>query len=289
MSIDNIIPSIKELPIFGATIWLLICAAVFSLLQELFPFDKAQPRIRKDLWVDLIYWLGGPLLYTSVGTGLTMAGFYLIFAGDMNAAVQYAQNGANWLKDMPLWGQAICVMLIQDFSLYWTHRLFHGGKLWKFHAIHHGAQNMDWIHSSRFHPVNIICHTLFANALVLWMGFSPAAIILLAPLNTLYSAMVHSNVNWDFGPYLRYVFASPVFHRWHHTGPDEGGNMNFAATFPILDVMFGTYYMPEGKKPGPTGLYEDYVPKDILGQLAFPFMGKTKEEVAADNKIVAAE
>jgi sterol desaturase/sphingolipid hydroxylase (fatty acid hydroxylase superfamily) len=274
MSIDNIIPSIQALPIYSAGLWLIICLGVFSILQEIFPFDKSQPRIRKDSWVDVTYWIASPLLYSGVTAGLIFLGFYLIFSGNMDAIEAYAKNGASWARNIPIWLQAVLILVVQDISLYWTHRLFHQGKLWNYHAIHHGAQNLDWLHSVRFHPLNVVFHSVFANALVLWMGFSPLAVVALLPFNTLYSAMVHANLNWTFGPYFRYVFASPVFHRWHHTSPDEGGNMNFAATFPILDVIFGTYYMPEGKLPGPTGLYEDYVPKGIFGQLLFPFMPK---------------
>ena len=37
-----------------------------------------------------------------------------------------------------------------------------------------------------------------------------------APFLTFYAIFVHASVNWDFGP-LRYVVATPVFHRWHHS------------------------------------------------------------------------
>ena len=30
---------------------------------------------------------------------------------------------------------------------------------------------------------------------------------------------------------------------------NDGGNMNFAPTFPIFDVMFGTFYMPKDRLP----------------------------------------
>ncbi len=283
MSITSMFEFVKDTPSIQAGIWLLTCFAIFSILQEFFAHDKSQPKIRKDFYIDVIYWLATPLFVGAVSTAMIIAGFYIIFAGDTEAAIQYSKQGADWVMAMPFWAQLVAIMLIQDFSLYWTHRIFHGGNLWKYHSIHHGAQNLDWAHCVRFHPLNIICHTVFANALTLWMGFTPYSLAVLAPFNMLYSAMVHANLNWTFGP-LKYVFASPIFHRWHHTSPEEGGNKNFAATFPILDVIFGTFYMPEGKLPGKTGLYEDYVPKTILGQLAFPFTKAARGdiEVAAE-------
>ena len=75
---------------------------------------------------------------------------------------------------------------------------------------------------------------------MLWLG----------PFNIFHSAFVHANLNWDLGPF-RYVIATPVFHRWHHTAPNEGGNTNFAGTFPLWDILFGTFRMPENRLPGP--------------------------------------
>src|SRR5262249_28957972 len=109
---------------------------------------------------------------------------------------------------------------------------------------------------------------------VLLLGFAPVALVLLVPFNLVYSAMVHANLNWTFGP-LRYVFASPVFHRWHHTMQDEGGNKNFATTFPLLDVVFGTFYMPPGKLPEQFGTDEPDFPTDFWGQFLHPFRSST--------------
>src|SRR5262249_8355033 len=74
---------------------------------------------------------------------------------------------------------------------------------------------------------------------------------------------------WTFGP-LRYVLASPVFHRWHHTTQEEGLNRNFAPTFPFLDLAFGTFYMPPGKLPERFGNGEPDYPEGFFGQLLRP-------------------
>jgi sterol desaturase/sphingolipid hydroxylase (fatty acid hydroxylase superfamily) len=82
---------------------------------------------------------------------------------------------------------------------------------------------------------------------------------------------VHANLDWDYGP-LRYLLASPVFHRWHHTHADQGGNANFAPTFPLLDLLFGTYYEPRGVRPTVFGTPRDRISDaNILAQVAYPF------------------
>src|SRR5215472_1908789 len=125
----------------------------------------------------------------------------------------------------------------------------------------------------RNHPLNTLLTFSLADVGVLLLGFSPQALLVLAPFNIVYSTMVHANLNWTFGP-LRYVFASPVFHRWHHTMEAEGLNKNFAPTFPLLDVIFGTFYMPVGKLPENFGNGEDEFPEGFVGQLLYPFLGK---------------
>ena len=142
--------------------------------------------------------------------------------------------------------------------------------MWKYHAIHHAPVIVDWLSSVRFHPVNFICYATFTGVCMALLGFSPQAFAVLVPFNILYSTMVHANLNWTFGP-LRYVFASPVFHRWHHSGVKEGGNKNFAPTFPFLDVMFGTFYMPQGRQPKRFGIEANPVPDNFVGQMVYPF------------------
>src|SRR5262249_15774055 len=95
---------------------------------------------------------------------------------------------------------------------------------------------------------------------MLWVG----------PFTTATSAFVHANLDWTLGPF-KYVIAGPVFHRWHHTTAERGGEKNFAATFPVLDLMFGTFYMPAGALPDRYGIAEREFPEGFTAQLAHPF------------------
>ena len=270
--LDTIIPASVSGPVLGALMWLVICGCLFGLLQHLTPLDPLQAHIRPDSRIDVIYWLGAPLIYGSIGGSLTILGFMVIFGGNIEAAVAWSTTSAGFIKDWPLWAQAMGVLIVTDISMYWTHRLFHTGRLWRYHAIHHSPTSLDWLHAVRFHPVNMIFHGLLTNSIALWMGFPPLAIAALGPFNVLYSSMVHANLNWTFGP-LRHVFSSPVFHRWHHTSAEEGGSKNFAATFSCLDHLFGTFYMPRGALPLVTGLTEADMPSSLVGQLFYPFGG----------------
>jgi len=173
-------------------------------------------------------------------------------------------------RQLPLWCQCLAILLIQDVLLYAIHRLFHTRAGWRFHAVHHSPEVLDWTSTQRFHPVNAIAEFALADAVVLLLGFSPMALAILGPINLVYSGMVHANLNWTFGPF-RYVLASPVFHRWHHTSEAEGLDRNFASTFPFLDLLGGTFHMPAGKRPEVYGTGD--VPRGFVGQMAYPFRG----------------
>ncbi len=118
------------------------------------------------------------------------------------------------------------------------------------------------------HPVNYIAYSTSVAVLIQLMGFSPLVFIVLAPINFVHAALVHANLNWTFGPF-RYVLASPVFHRWHHVSDPAVRDKNFAPTFPILDVLFGTFYMPAGQLPKDYGV--EGVPGNFIGQMLYPF------------------
>jgi sterol desaturase/sphingolipid hydroxylase (fatty acid hydroxylase superfamily) len=45
---------------------------------------------------------------------------------------------------------------------------------------------------------------------------------------------------------------------------------NFASTFAIWDVMFGSYHMPAGELPGDYGIDDKEMPQTLAGQLLYP-------------------
>ncbi|HEY2708101.1 MAG TPA: sterol desaturase family protein [Caulobacteraceae bacterium] len=100
------------------------------------------------------------------------------------------------------------------------------------------------------------------------VGFSETTLLIAAPIFFFSGALTHANLNWTFGP-LRYLVASPVFHRWHHSADPACQNTNFAPMFPVWDLMFGTFHMPKGELPQTFGAVG--VPEGLLGQLVHPF------------------
>ena len=131
--------------------------------------------------------------------------------------------------------------------------------LWKYHAVHHSSEELDWISAARFHPINIFLGSVATDVVLLLAGISPNVLVFLGPFTIAHSAFVHANLNWTLGPF-KYVMAGPVFHRWHHTMAERGGEKNFASTFPVLDLMFGTFYMPKNELPDAYGIADPSFP-----------------------------
>jgi len=244
--------------------WVTGLAFAFGILARLTPCNRGT-YWWKDLRgaaTDFMYWFIVPVFLRLARTLMVWAGVWLLFGGRDPQPLP--------VRNLPLGLQIAMILLIQDVLFYGIHRVFHTSRVWKFHAIHHSPTVLDWMSAARFHPINNLLEFVLADVVVLLMGFSPEALLTLAPFNLIYSAMTHANLNWTFGP-LRYVFASPVFHRWHHTTQEEGLDKNFASTFPFLDLLFGTFYMPPGKLPERFGNGEADFPEDFWGQFMHPF------------------
>jgi sterol desaturase/sphingolipid hydroxylase (fatty acid hydroxylase superfamily) len=243
--------------------WLVVIAVAMGALERLRPANPAQRFLRSDFVTDLIYWLTPYFIYGPLGPKpLAAAAARVAVMLTGSSAVGFAAIGRQ-----PFYLQAVEAFLLADFLSYWAHRWLHGRSLWAFHAIHHGVAEMDWLSSIRNHPINVIIQRLALTAPLLLLGFPVSVILAMAPACALYNIFTHANLDLDFGP-LRRLFVSPNMHRWHHTPLAMGCNSNFGEALAIWDVLFGTFYMPEGQ-PKRLGL-EEAPPADFVGQSLWP-------------------
>jgi sterol desaturase/sphingolipid hydroxylase (fatty acid hydroxylase superfamily) len=268
----SVIPMIFVADLIASLPSVAIVAGVFTVLGLLPSCNATGPWWRKpDLATDIGYLVLMPGLMHYVRIAFLMGGMLLLYGvTNVEVAVTMLQQGCGPLSSLPFAAQVVVYLLLSDLWLYATHRWLHDLRLWRFHAVHHSSEQLDWIGAFRFHPVDFILHVVMGDCLLLLLGISPGVMVWLVPFSIGMSTLAHANLNWTFGPF-RTVLASPVYHRWHHTGVDRGGERNFASTFPILDLIFGTYYMPKGELPSDYGVTERDVPYDFGGQLMHPF------------------
>ena len=248
--------AIKEL------LTLLGYALGFSLLESLLPLHRAQRRWRADLWVDLGHGLVNFFL-VFVLLVLTMAPVVSLAEALTPAWLTRAVSGQPW------WLQFIEVMLAADIGIYTGHRLMHVVPfLWRFHAIHHSAKELDWATSYRSHAVDSLVIHWWMLVFLVVIPFDAAVVQAHAIYFGIQSAFLHANLRLDLGP-LRVLYASPWFHRWHHSDLIEARDKNFVSHFPWVDALFGTLYFP--KDPPKTLGVEDPMPPALADQLLYPF------------------
>ena len=188
------------------------------------------------------------------------------------------------VASQPVWLQFIEIMFLTDVVQYWFHRAFHEVPwLWKFHAVHHSAKQMDWIAGSRMHFIEVILLRAFTTLPMYLMGYSESALYAYIFFVYLISVFVHSNLRIKFG-FVTHLIATPRFHHWHHGIDREAINVNYAVHFPILDRLFGTYHLPKDEWPTGYGIAGHPVPRGWWSQLWYPFTSREKKsEIELDE------
>ncbi len=181
-----------------------------------------------------------------------------------------------FINQQNIWVQLFLAILLVDFVGYWRHRWMHTRYLWPFHSIHHSPKQLDWLSNERFHPVNTHISNLLSLLAMVAFFEDPFVFALSMPLRHYYGMFLHANVKLSFGP-LNTVFASPLFHHWHHSD-SEIFNKNYATFFSGFDWLFGTYYMPKDKsEPASLGLPQgDILRPNLWTQFIYPFIELTR-------------
>ncbi len=242
---------------------LLLYSAVFVPLERLFALRSEQPVFRRHWIVDLTYFFMNSLL-VEVLTIFTLQPALVLFdwarIGSVGAAI----------ASVPTAGQVVLILVVADGTQYWVHRAFHAVPfLWRFHAIHHSAEEMDWLAGSRLHLLDVILTRGITYVPIFVLGFSDGALMVYVFLVAAQATFIHANVRWRFRR-VRHIFATPAFHHWHHSADREAVDKNFAVHTPVWDLLFGTYYLPDAW-PSRYGLTGDRkVPSGWLRQLVHP-------------------
>ncbi len=246
-------------------------------------FHRGHTRSRTGLRTDLLFWVFTP----AVGKAITFAAVTAVVSWVMARSGRELDftSGAGWgpVGRQPLWLQALEMLVLCDFIFYWTHRLFHTTQMWPFHAVHHSPEHLDWLSAMRFHPINDVVSRVCQAVPLVLLGFAPAAVLCAVPVVVVFVVVTHADVPWTWGP-LKHIIVSPVYHHWHHSSEPEALDTNFAGIFVLWDRLFGTKYMPEGRRPRVYGLKNERAPGSFLGLLAYPFRARRQYNPAGGEE-----
>ena len=239
---------------------------LFIPLERIFP-QREQHIFREEWREDIFYYLVSSMM-VQVLTFLTFTPARALFAATPIAGVRA------WISSLPFLVQVPAIMFLTDLVQYWVHRAFHRLPwLWRFHAVHHSARHMDWMAGARMHFFEIVMLRGTTVIPMIVLGFSQVAVQSYALIVYLYSTFVHANIGWQLA-WMERALVTPRFHHWHHGIEKEAIDVNFAIHFPLLDRLFGTYYLPENKWPSGYGIGGHPVPQGYLAQFRHPFRRK---------------
>jgi sterol desaturase/sphingolipid hydroxylase (fatty acid hydroxylase superfamily) len=247
-------------------IWLVLLVAVFVPLERLCAVHPAKIG-RKQVGVDLAWYFINSLLpaaIISVPLALLARALHGIDPGGFYSAA----------AALPLWLKLPLMLLVNDIGAYWGHRALHAHPvLWRFHAIHHSAEQLDWLVNTRAHPFDMVFTRLSGLAPVYLLGLAQTtgshidpAVAIVTIFGTVWTFFIHANIRVRLGP-AEWLISSPAFHHWHHTN-DEHRDHNFAFVFPLIDRIFGTAWLPK-QWPSVYGI-DAKVPSTLAGQFFEP-------------------
>ncbi len=251
-------------------IWLVLLIIIFVPLERLFS-QHPQKIFRKGFITDLGYYFISSLIPTHVLV-VPMAffawGLHYVMPGGLHP----------WVAGLPFGVRFLAALVVGEFGFYWGHRLMHEiPLLWRFHAIHHSAEQLDWLVNTRAHPVDMIFTRLcgFVPLYIVGLAQPTAQTTDMLPLlfiltGIVWGFFIHSNINWRFG-WLEWLVATPAFHHWHHTNDGLAFiNKNYSAMVPWVDKLFGTFYLPK-QWPTKYGIDEPMA-SSLVGQMLQPFV-----------------
>jgi sterol desaturase/sphingolipid hydroxylase (fatty acid hydroxylase superfamily) len=234
----------KGLPLLA--LW----CVVFAVLERMFPAVelKAVKEWRFNLSVSILYMVVGALA---------------VVVGDLiGEKLRAGLHGG--LIDLRI-GKTGCIardfaatllsLLIFDFFYYWWHRSEHKYPgLWAIHKLHHLDPAINVSTNFRHHWLEDVGRIpVITIPMAILFDLSPQAGGAIGFAFSAWTFFIHANLKLGLGR-LSWLVDGPQVHRIHHSKLPEHFDRNFAAFFPIWDVIFGTYYHPGRGEFPPTGV-----------------------------------
>lgn len=152
-----------------------------------------------------------------------------------------------------LW-QGLLLFLLHELAYYAYHRAAHRvGWFWASHAVHHSPNELTLAAALRLGWTGKPTGTALFFAPLIWLGFSPVAVLGLLALNLQYQFWLHATWIPKLGP-LEWLFNTPSHHRAHHASNPEYLDCNYGGVLIVYDRLFGTFTAERDELPPRYGL-----------------------------------
>jgi sterol desaturase/sphingolipid hydroxylase (fatty acid hydroxylase superfamily) len=234
------------------------------LVERLAPAERGQ-RLG-NLGFNLGYALFGAWL-GEVSSPLLGAAALLIVTACGGGLIHLPDEG--WA----LIGSAALFIVAMDFLEYVFHRAQHAVPLlWAMHSFHHSDPAVNVTTATRAFWVEAWIKAIFLYPIVGVLFHVTPAIYTIYLVCKLYDFVNHLNLRVHFGRFW-VVLNGPQYHRIHHSTRPEHFNRNFAAFFPVFDLIFGTHHRPMPDEFPATGLDTGEAPRHLLDAVIWPLRG----------------
>lgn len=149
------------------------------------------------------------------------------------------------ISKLPMVYKLFLFYVVEDFGLYWVHRLMHTQSMWRTHKWHHYPTYMYWLAGIRATIPHIVLFNIaFVAALPVLNGASGWVYQLIAAEHILRNNWMHMNVTWR-STWLEWLIVTPRYHHIHHSDNHGQQVCNLGSLLTVWDRMFGTYYDPD--------------------------------------------
>jgi sterol desaturase/sphingolipid hydroxylase (fatty acid hydroxylase superfamily) len=233
-----------------------------SALSFLLPSDILK---HPSTWVDIRYflphqmvrfWIYGPFVLSVFGavSVLTVSCLETVFEPQLSPLFTF---NVYWMV-----GFTVLTSVLTDFGVFVVHTLQHRlPVLWAFHKVHHSATRLNPLSNYREHPVDNLLYALTHGMLlgcctgvaVFLFKLTPTSWALwgvavpMVAFNLLGYHLRHSHIWVRWPGRLGMLFGCPAHHQIHHSFAPEHIHKNMAFMFPIWDVLFGSFCLPDTK------------------------------------------
>jgi len=189
----------------------------------------------------------------NVASGLALAGlYYLVWENRL------------FTVPMDAWWAWVLLFFGNEFCFYWSHRLSHECRwLWASHAVHHSMEHLNLPATYRIGwTVPISGNWMFWLPLM-WLGFHPAAVLLMLSIGFVYQTVLHTEQVGKLGPF-EWIFNTPAHHQVHHAKNRAYLDRNYGAVLIIFDRLFGTFAKENPADPCHYGLLTPIGSNNVL-------------------------
>jgi sterol desaturase/sphingolipid hydroxylase (fatty acid hydroxylase superfamily) len=244
-------------------------ALIFLPLERLLPLHAGQKVLRRGLDIDFLHLFASGLLIRT-GAFMTML---LLSVAAVSVIPPYIRDAIRSQSD---WIEFVELLLLSDLGIYVAHRTVHSVPwLWRFHAVHHSSEQLDWLATYRVHPVDQIFTITVVAVPAIVLGFSSLPLVAYAAVYRWHATWLHSNVGIGLGM-LGKLVTTPHYHHWHHADERQAYDKNFGAQLVIWDRLFGTAYEVD-RLPRIYGVGGEVAP-NYVEQLTAPFRPLLRRE-----------